>query len=412
MDPSTPLDDREFPDFARDPAATLEAQLARRRSPRRRVAQGAGLLLAVLTLVVILFRLAPQRNFGMTSTPSRPGGINSGRFAVMVNSNVTQGLLTVNGARYDFQPGRSVPVKQGENTFVLRAAPFAPVTCTLHYPDQVQEATQCPIENQDDATITIVIPVGPGALRSDGVAQAESAVDAAVHATSAALRTTASAGMHYGSGRLDAQGLPESAMFVHPTSVQLLVTPGPFDANCAAIPSVPIFSACPESFGALPSPVSGMFWQVNVPLILSWQFMDEVTNARTTIDLLGDMGSASATQYHVTMDLRFDGTRWAVAQSPLHPSASRLEAIGSAQCDYYIDPIARIAVNSGADVYWQGGTRVIEGCVYGVTVLTNSAMFLWRFGVILAVNTLAHQQAPSLPVATPAEVAAAGVPGI
>jgi hypothetical protein len=52
--------------------------------------------------------------------------------------------------------------------------------------------------------------------------------------------------------------------------------------------------------------------------------------------------------------------------------------------------------------------RVMKGCIFQVLSSSGGARYLFRFGALLAANPAAHQLTPTLPLASPAEIAAAG----
>jgi hypothetical protein len=383
--------------------------------PWRRVMPIGTVLLALLLVAIIIVRyLVPnpptipsQNSVPLTRLASGP---------MNVSSNVSSGTLLINGKAVPYASG-PITLRRGLNHIEMDAPPFNPLVCSVEWP-QVLTATPlpatgvCPIEHVRNGTPVILLGFGSSNLPPAIAASAIAAIQQAF--ADATMTTVAEAGAHYGTGSVTANGVPITKTFLDPQHVSMTT-------HYLSSASVCGQDICPLFQREIPIDVSQQNWQVVIPTLSLWQFTSTRTGATiiTPEDpygmhtfIPGNAGQPpldSPLLGGVVMSLNFSGTSWRVdlsnifADGTLFPS----EEILSATCDDFLNLALSIPANQRMEYKDYGGTT--QGClIWGPVSSPNPAQYIERFGALLAANAVAHAAQPSLPMATPAELAAVG----
>jgi hypothetical protein len=395
----------QLPEF--DAGAALDAQLARRRSPRRLAAQIGSVALALLVGVVFLIRYTPLIHSGILVpiVPTARAGPGGG--TVLVTANVSGGALIVNGKSTLLQRDSTVQLHTGVNMLELDAPPFHPVRCTVMWP-QVQSTPQeqgsCMTDPEQDAPPLVEFGLGTPELDPALVATAQATIATQLSVLNAG-KVVVSPGQHYGLGTLDTSGAyPAIGTFAVPTHVQL-------QASLAIPPGVGIpLNTCQQGIcplnGGLPlsSSVSPLRWQILAFVNATWRFTNSQNGAITSLP--ANPSARGPFSMMITLVLEFDGATWSITTGPDQFSESVSQQIFDDTCTTPMRRVAGIVPNSPFSAYTFGHSS-LQGCE--LSILNTAAPapeFIERFGALLAENTAAHQLAPSLPMATPGEIAA------
>ncbi len=143
------------------------------------------------------------------------------------------------------------------------------------------------------------------------------------------------------------------------------------------------------------SPTSEM-WVIEVPVILRWRFA--ATPAPNSSEVVyGPQG-------HISMPLSYTSAAgWQLAQQEEPGIATQ---VSGQVCGIGVQLLGRQLTDGGWNLTSTEQFGV-SGCTLDVQqTTTDQGHFLWRFGVLLAVDAKAHATLPDLPVAPPEEVAA------
>lgn len=119
------------------------------------------------------------------------------------------------------------------------------------------------------------------------------------------------------------------------------------------------------------------------------------------------------TQLPASLLLAYDAQQgWTVDQRGSPQLAGFDLAAGLAQtvCNVDVSELSTAAQQQGDTLLSAVHDSRVEGCEFALQTAqgTNVGHFIWRFGVLLAVDGPAHALLPALPVAPPIELAAVG----
>ena len=386
----------------------LRATLSGR--PRRRGLEALAVLGALVLAVAIV--LASIRGMGPSGTSSvqRPAPIVE---QVALVSNVTFGTFTLNGKRLKGAPPQLVTLRNGSNIITLTAPPFRPKSCTLVWPAQQPEGSDCGAGTGSQVVIggreltpflTLDVNLGIADLPADLTASARAAV--AVALNDGALHSTVPQGDYYAL-KEDASRVPvvERASTAMRADLAFLL-PGDSGGDPCA-PRGFCTGAVPFTGGEM---LPANIWSISFSAQLQWTF----TPPGAPPLVSSPIGEGFPTQ----LWLVYDGAGgWLVTE----PSDASVPARSlSAQLSAGICFAGTMLLsNTGASMGQQFGTgtggtsdHAVDGCAIqllpndGSGSATPLGNVIWRFGALLAADAGAHKLLPLLPVAPPDEVRA------
>jgi hypothetical protein len=178
-------------------------------------------------------------------------------------------------------------------------------------------------------------------------------------------------------------------------------------------PIVPDLNQLPKNFSYPPT------WDVYVVTNLTWDYT--TLSGQSVAANQPDTAASAGIEYTTALYLSWSGSQWHVSGRPTRndtslffgstPPCSALQAIllnnSSPSNPFYAIPINGQPQN----LIWQGynsGKNLAQGCLAGAVIQPGNntpiaanapqATILYRFGVLLAANSLAHRWWPSLPV--------------
>ncbi|MEO7000717.1 MAG: hypothetical protein ABI274_02880 [Ktedonobacterales bacterium] len=408
----------------------LETALAPRRQSGRRWRMRALLTLApfLALMAIILVTIFGRFPIALTQLPFAPdSGAPAGSHGIAqqftITSNVSYGMLTLNGKSLSGPPPFVVTLPPGYDTITLTAAPFQPVSCKVlsQYEPVIidngqasENSASCAIGGSYTASslYTLYISLTGDDLPANQLAQARAALAQAL-ARMPVYTATVPIGQYFATGT-DRHGLPTGQRAAEPLRATLSIVPPPAAAQTANPIANPY--DCPShicSALTLLGPASSSQgsqsrrWRVTASVALHWRFTNGVDRVvgETTEDAVGPL------DFTLTFDPQ---SGWRVSAWPASAPAS---AVGSIA--HVLDPCALgdNFVTFGQSIQWiattsSAPTPAIHGIMQGCAFQTNAngsatgAHYLYRFGVVLAVDAAAHTELPSLLMAPHDEIAA------
>jgi hypothetical protein len=344
---------------------------------------------------------------GPTPTPTAP--LASGANHIYFEGEAPWGRLTLDGTPLAPQAGQSASLRHGRHTLTYAAAPWAPLRCQLSVPAQPRDS--CPV----DSTITVgneprarVVNLGTTPDRLPA-AQRTALAKAVASALQANVETAVvPPGDHYRSadGRIAVATLPLRATMVltlntdatRPTSnfgpgpcVSLCSDPGVDDGGAAwwliwahAIAHLRFMAAD----GAIVDPDSSADLDVSYPLGATWS------------------GTWSVTTHHYADSQQY--LCYAALQRAFPDSGPLPSSSGWSETTYLgpNDVEGCVAVLSPG-ILGSSGWVVGNANATPTPLPADAALFIIRFGMVLAGNAAAHAAQPLLPVASAHERALA-----
>ncbi|HEU4783602.1 MAG TPA: hypothetical protein VFS83_09705 [Ktedonobacterales bacterium] len=322
--------------------------------------------------------------------------------------------VTIDGKKSAFaSPGTTISwiqLARGRHTLAVTQPPFPALRCTISMPARLSDT--CPLFSPNDSQgEQLGAGAGfPGGARFIDLGARFSllprdAQDALVAAVKAALtqpsaRVTLSPGDHYlrDDGTLAVANTALQASFI-PTL--LLPTPEVSSDSSSCI------SFCDISGAALGGNAT---WNIMVSMIGSWHIATpdgQVVTESAPMYMSDPLYEGLSGSMQVTMSLLWTG-RWQVSAQNGYggvwsPTCLTAETMASATLGR--DQVSILGMNA------QDGRTAEQGCVVEITPGDPNASgpidLLYRFGVLLAANDIAHRTFPSLPRASPAERTAA-----
>ena len=371
----------------------LDDWLGRQRPTWQRLTALASVGLALIVLVVGIVHPA----WWGVATPSPPNPIVSNSTSVViVASDVSTGLVTVNGTTHVMYPGIALTVHPGQNSLALLAPPFAAIHCLLLMPPTpgnglcesnyrvAQGSGYAPVINLD-LNITN-LPESPDHVFT--------AIQQMLASDAGQVHATVLPGQHYGTGSLDSTNAqPHLAATL--LNASLIATPMA-QSDCGFTRPLVV---CPVDFTSLPSVLPDLHWLLRVNVVAGWYFRNPTTGHVSTVQL----SVAGNSPDSLIVDLVYAPTgNWSVdVATPSAPSvAGQLMALN---CHQGAATLSALLVQ-GSSIS-SSSTPPATGCT--LTVQQNGTWnFIERFGVLLAADTSAQQKLPNLPLATPDEIKA------
>ncbi|HEX6800445.1 MAG TPA: hypothetical protein VF116_22225 [Ktedonobacterales bacterium] len=403
-------------------------RLSRRAKLRRALVAGGAVVLAVVVLAVLLPDAGASMHAALgipTPVPTATLPIGAGTF--MIEDTVPWGTLLVDGHLPSLevrQPNEPVGAGPPAPTFVLdhgrhtveyRAAPFPTLRCVVSVPAARSDTCLLAQPSPNDpvhafgAARVLDLQARPERLPSDSLASLEQTLLAALNANIPPAQVAV--GEHYlgadGAVHVATQPLVASLVYaMNQDPGQAL--PGDTGA-CVAL--------C-RSYDAdqPPSDLAGTnSWLIAAHLVLTWRFgLANGTVVATNVPAAPVAGDAHEL---VVLGVRRHGATWDA--SFIWPTWGIVSDVASRVLAEAIAAITHGQGLAGYNSSAYAANPASEGCLLTEarqTVETvggdyvpvgPTAFVLYRFGVLLAANDLAHQIFPSLPLADALERALA-----
>ncbi len=401
VEDSTPL----LPEQQTDEFLLLEQEPGRRHAftRRKRLIQISLVLLALVVAAVTL-----QRALLPSSSPEAADQQSVPPAWVLVLSNLTFGTVTINGHQAGTFP-LLVRAQQPTAHLSIDAPPFRPKTCTFAFaegalhPPRSSDCLSFPISG----AFSPITANGITATPSSAIEIAFTAADLPpeqhhqistllAHSIAVQQTTTVPAGSYLAT-HLNADGTitsqRASTRLQATASLEASTHLGTLHVLCTGL-ICPI-ATLPQQVTAL----TGKAWLIGVPAALRWRF----TTAAGQV-----VGAVTFPAVVPMMKLLAYSSEagWSLALPFSDPSSSNY-TLGNVNCVTGSQVEAQQlpdAPGSASGLEGQG----IEGCTMTLQDADGTAQgsFLWRFGVLLAVDAAAHHLLPTLPMAPPAEIAA------
>lgn len=379
-------------------AHSLDVALSKRRSWQARVAQVSGVVLALVVVMGLVLHGAgvgpslawPWQGRAVDHNP--PTGVFT---IVSIHTNVNYGTITVNGKKQEInQFDNQVVLERKMNVVTVSAPPFRAITCTLPQvvPQQSDGSQPCASFGLNNGLPQVFMSFTPQQLSPDLTLSLPDLMVAEAAQISAQMQTQVPVGQHYAVGVLD-QNTPLTAIAQEPLVAQVVLTIDPtFVASGIGI-----------NQGYFPFVIVGSnSWTINALVTLHWRF------TRLNGTPVSSTSSSDHSSFAIPLALQFTTDHhWQVAGLDPQNRFSYLTYISQFLC---IDNQLRgsfVGVNQTIGSGFLPGPSTIEGCVIHFQT-PQVGSFVMRFGAWLAVDAGAHKLAPSLPLASAAEVTAAG----
>ena len=377
------------------PLVELETLLNQPPSRRRRLVE-VGLGLAALIVVFVTFwgviRPKAPPAPAVHAVPTEPPP------TLLITSNVNYGTITINGQKQRGGPPLEVKMHtQPPYQITLDAPPFPPFTCTFPggcAPDNIG------LDQNNRAVLSTGLAFSAASLPSAQQSQVNALVSQAI---SVQQELDAPAGVSIATqlapaGTINSQQATEP---LHATALLVpLVSPNQNGFSCTGV-------ICFNSFGGQtfsPSSAgSGHLWQITSFAALRWRF---TTAAGAVVSEV-----TFPVSEQILLSLTYDAAAgWQIApQSSGQFLTDQLAgAVNQTGAEMLLAEQARYLSGEG----WQVQTlhqRGLAGCEY--LLYQDDAewgQFVWHFGVLLAADAKAHSTFPTLPIASPEDIAAVG----
>ncbi|HLJ82273.1 MAG TPA: hypothetical protein VKT52_12350 [Ktedonobacterales bacterium] len=443
--PPDVADEVEVSDL-RDEPATAPAHeydiprrpLTRRQRGQRLAVASGSVLLALLILITAVPGLragAGSWLAGFVPTPTATLPAGTDRFYFI--ASVPDIQLSIDGRSVALpRIGTDPPLAlaRGQHRLSWKAAPFLPQSCLVSVPFGLNDTCGTPIPvriSTSKLSVTASIMLLRESLATLPSSQ-QSAVAAAIQHALPNSTSAIQPGDHYALAQVATQPLRGTLVF------QLDTTNASGTADGCALSSQPPyvspyvvcnFVSNPCAVCTIPASVLASAGVTVAPS--SWYVVTYATLSFTISTLSGQtlvanspisQGELAIADYAILIALTWDGTAWhaqpflgeaydallqrlnassAFAAPPFLLSPYFAD-IGCAAMSDFIGPNAFI--NDYRNASFVAGPNPSDGCLAIVTVATASgtqkAYYLYRLGELVAVNDLAHRQAPVYPVAS------------
>ena len=399
--------------------------------PRQRRTQAfVTVSLVVLVLIALLGSNVSIRNKVIQAvvppTPTPIAPIVAGTDNFYASGDVGWGHLFVDGKlisnvpdAYDNNGNLNAPIHlaRGTHTLLWRADPFPPQTCTISVPNNYRTDT-CKYSNFESGNGWVItfpsdITVLPTALRSSLLAAAQAALQ------SYASTDTVQLGEVYTTDLVSKQ----QAIAHEPLKVTLhyeldtdlsasLVECSPFNfagaQNCLlGTQDCRTFCLATQYFN-IPS-LPAQTWNVFAAARSVWDYT--TLTGKSVVQHQVDQVNVTFVDHLIPLQVSWDGTHWHVKSNFSLIADNSVQSFISSICDSSAWNIPQPENEAQATANWSivAVSKATAGCL-GIATLYSSqvthppqtpALFLFRFGVLLAVNDIAHRYWPGVQLAGP-----------
>jgi hypothetical protein len=417
------------------PLTRLRPAVAAGLRGRGRQLRGLGVALALLLTALIVLTSVPTSREALIAalnipTPVPTATLAEGADLIFFTHDVPWGELTIDGkARPAPRPVRQNGVtpytlSRGQHTVAFRAAPFPTLRCRISVPADAHDTCPLDISQQQDGgnpflnTVrTIDLGAVPSRLSPDDRASLITAANRLLARQQTV--TTVQPGEPY----LTSDSTPTTAQQpLRAALIATLATPGGSSVFVGNGQCAPF---CDEGFGGPDTSPGG--WPVLAQVSTTWRYTFPDGNTAEGAGTTSAAGGSSAAVNFVPLSVIWrDGSGgWDVSLSS--PSFSGNGAggpfgsfvCGLANADYStLTPDQSSPLSQSASFSCLTAQNPADGCVIAVTpvgpnggasstISDKTALFLYRFGLLYAVNDQAHQAASSLVTANASQQALA-----
>jgi hypothetical protein len=351
------------------------------------------------------------------STPTLAATFVPGANVLYASDGVPWGTLTIDGKRMPTSAalGAMFTVTQGPHQLVYQARFFPTLRCVFSAPDARTDT--CPLNTSQDATqflsnraLARVLD-----LRATGDALQRDQRAALLRVADSDLKAdTLTANIAPGDRYLDGQGhVVTATQPLRFTLTSTLGVTGPSGANviCA--------QPCPENqwMSGLPDPSNNALWHVSMTITPTWAISDLNGRRLTPLNYLavaqGSPGSPPSpfdiAPQTSSVDIEYTVAGWQIrGLQGTGSQTMQMYAFNSLNAAAANAPTSGVSTGIGA--FLMVATNPLDGCVIDAQIgadVKDTARLLWRFGVLLAIDTTARRLFPHLPVANAAEQALA-----
>jgi hypothetical protein len=395
-----------------DPAvAELDGEVVRRHSSVRLCAVQGGVVLLVVLVVVglLLHSIGPsqQGTAVVLPTPVPP--------AVVIASDVNFGAVTLNGKVLPGAPPLATRTfHHGLNVVTLTAPPFGRRTCRFDWEGPQPTAEDGCYTNLgyytyliDGMEVTppfsVSIDLDSTHLPSDLAASAGAVAWRAISAVHAP--TMVPAGQYYATGT-DSQGHISARRATTSLQADLVFAAS---ARASGFCRVELVCAGADFEQRIATAAGQRLWSVFADVTVAWHY----TAAGGTVTSSSDLPLASP----ASLLLAYDGGGGWTFESALLSAALQEPQLAyqltAEVCptgwNLVITVLGQNGLSRNSYTIATQNDHGAAGCeiqVEGLNGINDKSTFLWRFGVLLAVDRGAHMLAPWLPIAPQAEVVA------
>lgn len=391
-------------------AHMLEGVKRKRVAWRVRVAQVGGLVVAlVLVLVLVLHAagLSLQGSWpwlGRAVDESPLTGITT---LVDIQTNVFYGTITVNGTQQAItREVNQVALTRKMNVVTVSAPPFREITCRV---PQVVEIFSKTLRGtypnkkfnpcEDSYFVYLDMPVvgmyfTSHQLPSDLARSLPDLIAAQAADIDPHLRTVVPVGQHYANGETY-QGVPLTEVAAEPLVAQVVLVPELSTFAQGGSGDFELYDANPFH-----SDQNFHIWSFSGVGVFQWRF----TRMNGELVNTADTGIRA----YISMTLQLTPDQHWQRDTNLIPTVSSLPLfLDHFSCNFY--QLSNVIVDAPSNIAdnFTHNSSSLEGCVIHAQP-PYVATFVMRFGAWLAADAGAHSLAPSLPLASSAEVTAAG----
>lgn len=336
---------------------------------------------------------------GVSTTTSLPPHADQ----IFFRHSAPWGQLRIDGKRVDMREDLSLQamyLPRGRHSLQYEAPPFQQVHCTFSVP--AGSTDTCP---QYHAALTDPYPSPPARVFELGVtldkltaSQREALLLAArTSINTMSMATFAEIGDHYTTPNkqvgISAHRFPIEFQFTIVSSAMIPNGNGSDTEHCLPL--------------CLDPTSNGLYWEVPVTVLPQWTYVLPSGQLITEMPLASTAPDQSGTA--LSLDVTWnDG--WQVAPPTRTNLASAVCGVGEARVAQLVNGTSpQVAISSEDCV---AATNPADGCLTILTVPNNlgatvpsTARILYRFGLLLAANGVAHTLFPSLPIASNKESA-------
>ncbi|HVB23503.1 MAG TPA: hypothetical protein VNG51_16315 [Ktedonobacteraceae bacterium] len=413
--------------------APVRVSLRSKLTRRQRIVQiAASAAVIIVALVLILNSIVPVRSLlhlvaGPTPGPTPTPAPNIDHF--YLDASPPWGNLTLDGNPLTFSTIAPIQLARGRHQFVWQASPFHPIRCTLSVPlaatdtcTHITIATQVngSASTAQEVTFYDTLNMLSGTQQAALIQAAQTALDA-VQST-----TTVQPGeqfVHFvGNQTTDIATQPLHAtlhfsLSVGNTKLENAICASHYSSECDTLyrfqsqnvtQNCAWFCTDPDSYTNLTVP---NYWQAIVIAHEYWDFttLDGHTIATNQPDTTHDLNNSA---HLLFLNILWDGKHWQATFDALQ--ASGYNTLGCLAANNELNQMPPPVGLNGFGFSANPATVPADGCLEvvqstaanpssSVPVSPPQALCLYRFGLMLAANALAHHYWPSIPLANPYE---------